>query len=978
MTGVADVYLMLRRPKAKESRQRFAAIFQKKKAGLQKFVVLSWKRCGSNLLCGIIHNHPEIIMHNELFNPIDIFTYHPTSLLRSEGPDSRWNYLARDLWPKLFLEQILSGLHPDGSKIKAKGKAVGFKSFPDHWRDARNEDIWNEDILGDHQVKKIILVRECELSVWVSMKRAEKTGSYMTKKYPQDLCIEIDIPAFQAFVNHFKFTFQRKYKSTFHLSDSFHISYEQLTDEEHFDKNIAPLLWKFLGVDDKVTTRRLKEVTKQSHANETIESVISNYEQVEYAFRHSDVLYFVNKRKRNEHRVDKVIRPPNIIGSTPPVANGSWSILLPICSRSALTRMSEGGADSRDGGNRFGRVETLAQYNDDNMEVPTVCWERMEKFAESFINTTTDHDRSHVEFVVGIDDDDKVFNTGDAKVRIKHMLPCKVKFISIPRNIYGKVCKIWNRLAGQANNDFIVLFGDDVVLVDKEWKQHIETRFKEIADSTKLDFGTGCVAFTDISFQGFPTFPVVHRTHLERFDSLLPRQFVNQGGDPYLYELYSRFNASSFVTARLKNTLGGDSDARYLKHDINWKGNVLRVQLDHLKKFLGQGMNGICLDIVVPSFRTQNDDILEAIMKLRASIHVYVKFWIVVDNPDERHVEEVTALATKSNEALTDTNYFVNVVHYGENRGASYARNTGYNYSTADWILFLDDDVVPDCSIIDAYAGSIQRYPKAKIMIGLTELPPAFNTWTQMLRNSNVMYFYGISKHRIHPPWGVTANMLVKGSRHNHPVQFKGVYPKTGGGEDIDFVFQMKEFYGTEGAVVAVKGAKVKHPWWNEGKICYRQIKGWANGDSLCLTEWPKKTFFVAPNWIECILILGFAHVLLSNDPLRNIRPLLHTCVGITAVDHFIKTIGFLTASKSSNYLKSLPYRMYVGLGAGTIISSQEITRVYCAMKRFSLFAFSRRMDWFDGQAPMEVFDYQLRSILHFLIYACIARYFYY
>ena len=29
------------------------------------------------MLCGILFHHPEIVMHNELFNPIDIFTYYP-------------------------------------------------------------------------------------------------------------------------------------------------------------------------------------------------------------------------------------------------------------------------------------------------------------------------------------------------------------------------------------------------------------------------------------------------------------------------------------------------------------------------------------------------------------------------------------------------------------------------------------------------------------------------------------------------------------------------------------------------------------------------------------------------------------------------------------------------------------------------------------------------------------------------------------
>ncbi len=139
MTGVAEVYMMLRRPRSAKMKARIIHLLSNRKNNdHQKFVVLSWKRTGSNLLCGILHIHSEILMHNELFNPIDIFTYHPDSLVRdSETKDKRWNFLGRDLLPEVFLEHIWTARHICGSKIKEKSKAVGFKSFPDHWTDAR-------------------------------------------------------------------------------------------------------------------------------------------------------------------------------------------------------------------------------------------------------------------------------------------------------------------------------------------------------------------------------------------------------------------------------------------------------------------------------------------------------------------------------------------------------------------------------------------------------------------------------------------------------------------------------------------------------------------------------------------------------------------------------------------------------------------------------------------------------------------------
>jgi len=108
------------------------------------------------------------------------------------------------------------------------------------------------------------------------------------------------------------------------------------------------------------------------------------------------------------------------------------------------------------------------------------------------------------------------------------------------------------------------------------------------------------------------TFPVLHRWHIKHFGSLLPKQFANQGGDPYLYELYSRFNAAAFeVSCRLENKIGGDGDARYQKYHIDWRRQILSLNLRKLRGFLNQTKSqGVCLDVVVPSYRVSNDDFL--------------------------------------------------------------------------------------------------------------------------------------------------------------------------------------------------------------------------------------------------------------------------------------------------------------------------------------------------------------------------------
>lgn len=963
MTGIADVYLFLRKPYSKDLWARMWKGLFCKRYSHTRFVVLSWKRAGSNLLCGMLYNHPEIVMHNELFNTIDIFTYYPSFLQHGMKDDEKWTVLARDIQPEQFLNHVWSAKYANGEKIRMDCNAIGFKSFPEHWRDSDNEDVWRHHVMDDPTVKKIILHREDHLSVYVSMIRAEKTGNYMTLSYPENLKVIVDPSKFQAFVNHYNYVFERKYKSATARRDTFWVTYEQLTDGKLFNEDILPLLWRFLGVSDNIKAKQLKETVRQSDEDENLAAVIENYDDLQFCFRHTDIAMPSPTHERFKDSPNGNSSPQYIR------RRGSWSILLPICSREGLNRSNDGTGKFVSGSNRFAEVEETAKHGAESAvpEVEREAWKRLEDFAASYASTTTEKEKKKTEFVVGIDVDDRVFNNEEAQERIRKLLYSDATFVNIQPVMYGKICRIWNALGSRAKNDFVVLLGDDVQLLDHGWEEDVELRFMETAVRTKLPFGAASVALNDVTFPGFPTFPVIHRWHIRKFRRILPRQFVNQGGDPYLFELYSRWNASSFaLESRMSNDVGGDNAARYKKYSINWTGQVLNTQLTALQSHLeNRNPNGVCLDVVVPSYRTNNLGILKKIMCLRASVHIYVKIWIVVDNPNEAHLKEVQEMAKNLNEFQNDGNYFIRVLHYGENRGASVARNTGYNYSTADWCLFLDDDVIPDMHLLDAYVGAIRRYPEAKVMVGLTELPRPVNLWTEMLTASKVMFFYGVSKHRTHPPWGVSANMLVRGSRHNHTVQFKQCYPKSGGGEDIDLVFQLKDRYEGSRSVVSVPGAKVTHPWWNGGRVCYKQICGWAWGDSLCITEWPTKTFLAFPNWAEMILLL------LLTFGLGRIRfpSLVMTACAIVAFDLLFKAPLFFRGSREVGFLRAV----VVSIGAGTIISGQELWRVLALMWRFSVFSFCRRTDWFDGDAKTQVLDYQIRSLVQFLLHCLIA-----
>jgi hypothetical protein len=222
MTGIADLYLYLKRPYSKDRRKRLFAHFTDNGTDeVPKFVVLSWKRTGSNLLCGILHNHPEICMHNELYNPIDIFTNHPNAfeLDKEDYSGASWSTLTRDLFPSDCMEYVWN---PSTVRnIRQRAKVVGFKSFPEHWGDTHNEDFFQQNIMLDLRIKKIILHREDELAVYVSMKRAEMTGHYMSHGYSPELKIRVDPAAFQTYVNNYRHTCRTQYHSPMAKRDTF-------------------------------------------------------------------------------------------------------------------------------------------------------------------------------------------------------------------------------------------------------------------------------------------------------------------------------------------------------------------------------------------------------------------------------------------------------------------------------------------------------------------------------------------------------------------------------------------------------------------------------------------------------------------------------------------------------------------------------------------------------------------------------------
>jgi len=231
---------------------------------LDCFVIFTVPRSGSNLLCGCLNSHPEIICHHELFHPQDIYY----SLDHRDG-DINYTIKARDKNPIQFICSV--------SRKKFGKKISGFKMMPGHNREAE------EYILKNKSIKKIILNRENKLKTFVSLKLAEKTNSYSSLKSANEklnLCcrekIFIEYEELKKNIQNVESYFNRILN---YLSGSkqkyFFITYEDFSLTEGFSTKVE--LLNFLNVEPNPCLIQPRHVKQNP---DDLSELIENYDEL--------------------------------------------------------------------------------------------------------------------------------------------------------------------------------------------------------------------------------------------------------------------------------------------------------------------------------------------------------------------------------------------------------------------------------------------------------------------------------------------------------------------------------------------------------------------------------------------------------------------------------------------------------------------------------------------------------------------------
>jgi len=602
-----------------------------------------------------------------------------------------------------------------------------------------------------------------------------------------------------------------------------------------------------------------------------------------------------------------------------------------------------------------------------------VCLKNLAEFARSLVATT--YRDTHAVGVtpfrfaiyLSIDHDDHFLLGPEQRAEAALREAGDIDVVTIVANHEkGHVCAHWRDCAQRAFKDgcdYFILLGDDVTLKDEGWMRKIQEEFKRFENEKGVPFGFGCVVFTDTTFPGMPTFPVVHRTHMEIFGGLVvPEVFFNQDGDPFLFQLYRRWGCSRMIEVRVENGVGGSGGARYDKRTTSdWTFGTLDKAVAAVGGWLSKKAPSveklITLDIIVPSYRV-DIRFLDRILQLRPPETCSAMFVIIVDNPNSPSIHLL--------EEKYGADPFVRIRVNKANLGASASRNRGMKESAADWVHFLDDDVTPNEDLLVQAAKVIRERPNVVGFIGTSKFPTATNIFATAIHLADVTYFWDIARKRPEDrdlPWGVTANLIAR--RNADGIDFSLIFPKTGGGEDIDFCRRKRDWMVAKngqggGGFHAAPAVVVTHPWWNNGQPGFQRFYGWGRGDGALAALYPQFRYRdFAPSSGETLLLCSLAFffgLLAPLDPTQSEKCVSLSLCGVVAVvaanvAHSVHGAALPDYDRWEFQQCTVTGPKYaVAVVASAFIRMvSEIGRTVGMLERGEIRYLGRRFDWFTG-----------------------------
>lgn len=288
---------------------------------------------------------------------------------------------------------------------------------------------------------------------------------------------------------------------------------------------------------------------------------------------------------------------------------------------------------------------------------------------------------------------------------------------------------------------------------------------------------------------------------------------------------------------------------------------------------------GISIDVVIPSFRLI-EHYLVPILRLERPAGIRVRFYLLSDNP-------AVAVAPSIAEMVNGTDVFLEV--NPQNMGAAFTRNRGIESGNGDWVLFLDDDITVPNDLLLTYAQAAAAAPDATGFIGLVRLPPPGKPFSDAILASGSMDIFTIAEHRKDFAWGATANIMVRRSAIGN-IRFSEVYPKSGGGEDVDFFLKVRAANDYRN-YQALPQAAVNHPWWKDEAPDFKRPFRYGTGNALLPEQLPQHASRELPNTVETIFLALIAALIAAVVKPALLVPIALFMAGVLIIECIATTV---------------------------------------------------------------------------------------
>jgi hypothetical protein len=248
----------------------------------------------------------------------------------------------------------------------------------------------------------------------------------------------------------------------------------------------------------------------------------------------------------------------------------------------------------------------------------------------------------------------------------------------------------------------------------------------------------------------------------------------------------------------------------------------------------------------------------------------------------------------------------------------------------------------------DAIERSAALSPQPRGFAGPTCVPPPSTPYQGGVALSGVLFFWRRAETCDTIPWSVTANMMTRRCAERYDLAF----PKTGGGEDIDYWLRV----GSGAPLVSVPDAVAAHPWWRNGRRDNLHFFGWARGDGHLVDKFARHTFRSWLNAVElCALWLLVGAAVAVGGSWINVTQWcasLASMLGACAV-HTVWLCMF--GDKRGMHRDTFPggaRRVGAALEAALVLLCIECGHVFGHVERRRPWQLGNRFDWFIGSWP--------------------------